>query len=49
VRLRAGRTRIRLGRIAGATLTSGRYEFCVAATDAFAQSARDCHRFWLHD
>ena len=49
MRLRAGRTRLRLPRIAGAQLTSGRYEFCVRATDTSGQSARDCHRFWLHD
>ena len=34
IRLKPGRTRVRLGRIAGARLTSGRYEFCVAATDS---------------
>ena len=49
LRLRRGRTRLRLGRIAGTQLTSGRYEFCVAATDTSNHSARDCVRFWLTD
>jgi hypothetical protein len=48
-RLRAGRTRLRLGRIAGARLTSGRYEFRVNATDTSGQSAGDRHRSWLTD